>query len=545
MFIHAGAGLHGHEYSSQKPTAAQQQNTHSLPFLRSALRVRADPTDVASDTRRNSLQSLPSPPTSPPPNHRRHTTEYTPRRDVSVRFQEPTMEDSRRASIISEDNESLSESVLSEWADISGRKQKRKRAPRQSSRFILAHPAPQLRTKQRRLVQFRPRLLLQLQEMSNQRPTPAFDILPSSLIAGSVIIPHLAKRFPGVFLMKPELGQDDLLVVRSEDYNSNNTDTKGHHGRLHDRDLVAVISPLPEQYGDSAEIVMADGSVWLSKETPSGSYDFTKMSEDGKTETARWVRRNLPPSRTNSDTSADFSPPSSPAAPEGKWTFSMIDPLSRRHPILGILRSNELQVYHDYSTMSTSSNKYPPTRPFSPTTQAQERSTEIVSEKQRQLMLITASWISLRQKGWPFSPTCRPKRHTAQSKSGSSSHTDSGKTASISRSSSTGTQLPKRFSLPNPTPFDQRRDSLPEEPTTTQSGPQRALSTGAAFMRRRRIASLHADDIKSMREKEEEAPIVDKPRLENAGSDDKTHVGCRIKVRQFTQRLFNRKSCRA
>lgn len=542
MFIIAGAGLHGSEHSSQRPAAAQQQNTHSLPFLRSALRARAEPIDVVSDTRRNTLQSPPSPPPTSP-QRRRHTTEFSSKREVSVRFQEPPMEDTRRDSVISEDDASLSESVLSEGTDVSGRKQKRKRAPRRSTRFVLAHPAPRLRTKQRRLVQFRPRLLLQLQEMGNQRPTPAFDVLPSSLIAGSVIIPHLAKRFPGLFHMKPELGQDDLLIVRSEDYSSTNTDTKGHHGRLNDRDLVAVISPLPEQYGDSVEIVMADGSVWLSKETLGGSYDFTRTNEDGTTETARWVRRGPPPSRTNSDISIDLSPPSTSAAPEGKWTFSMIDPSSRRHPILGTLRSNELQVYHDYSTMSSSSSKHPPVRPFSPTTQAQNRSTEAVSEEHRQLMLITASWISLRQKGWPFSPTCRSKRQTGHNKSGSSSHTDSGQTASVSRSSSTGSQLPKRFSLPNPKSLEQRNSS-PENPA--DSTPQRALSTGAAFMKRRRIASLHADDINRIKQDEEDsARIADNPRVGNVDSDAKEHTGCRIKVRQFTQRLFHRKSCRA
>ncbi|KAL9569583.1 hypothetical protein ACKAV7_006279 [Fusarium commune] len=261
MFLHAGASLHGHEYSTNRQTQAPQG---ALPFLRSALRRRSD-ADKTTRPLSADVTSLPQlrpmsyheklpPVTTVTPVRRtsrpRPKSEYISRRDLSVRFREPETDDDLPPSEVqSEDEGSAACSDISDLSDSSTapRRRRRKRTFRKSTQFLLAHPAPRPGARQRRLAHLRPRLLLQLQEVGEKRPIPAFDIVPSSLITGSQIVPRMAKRCPHLFRTKPVLGMNDLLIVRSEDYDTpaspGSLDTEDS---LDQRDVVAVISPLPK-----------------------------------------------------------------------------------------------------------------------------------------------------------------------------------------------------------------------------------------------------------------------------------------------------------
>ncbi|POR33999.1 Uncharacterized protein TPAR_05801 [Tolypocladium paradoxum] len=431
MFLHSGAGLHGHEYSARRSSSAQVPPPTRHPLLRTALRPLAPPESNAA-ARAHASRELARPrpslddgsrPSSLSPRHRPASGSVT-KRDLAVRFREPDM-DQAHTPLASEDEESVAGSEPSDCTDVSVRRAKRKRAPRRSTRFALAHPAPQLRTKQRMLVQIRPRLLLQLQQVGDRRAIPAFDVVPSSLVAGTIIIPRLAKRFPRMLGAKPELGQNDVLVVRSDDYgpstpeSSPGTDNAGDS--LHDRDVVAVISALPQHSSDSAEIVLEDGATWVASAMANGSYEFTRIDVQGRTTTARWVRRSLASTRSSSASAGPSYTPSLPQPPEYKWTFSVIDPSSKRHPIMGSLTSDSVQIYDTYNTLSTSSRRYPPSRSFGPdvngghsepisppATRKEERATVAVTQEQRMVMLATATWISLHQQGWPASANPNP-----------------------------------------------------------------------------------------------------------------------------------------
>ncbi|PNP84271.1 hypothetical protein FNYG_02425 [Fusarium nygamai] len=433
MFLHAGASLHGHEYSTNRQTQAPQG---ALPFLRSALRRRSDAdkttrplsADVTSLTQPRPMsyhEKLP-PVTTVTPVRRtsrpRPKSEYMPRRDLSVRFREPETEDDLPPSEVqSEDEGSAACSDISDLSDSSTapRRRRRKRTFRKSTQFLLAHPAPRPGARQRRLVH-RPRLLLQLQEVSEKRPIPAFDVVPSSLITGSQIVPRMAKRCPRLFHTKPTLGINDLLIVRSEDYDTpaspGSLDTEDS---LDQRDVVAVISPLPQMGDESAEIVMEDGSTWESSLMANGSYEFIGVDERGRISTARWVKKTSTPTSPMPKNTGEQTPPPSPLPAEVKWTFSMIHPDTRRHPIMGSLMSNTLDVFDTYNTMSTSSGRYPPTRNtpldsklasdwiVSNPPEIQSRLTKVVPEDIKLLMVATASWVNLRQSGLPGSGICR------------------------------------------------------------------------------------------------------------------------------------------
>lgn len=434
MFLHAGASLHGHEYSTNRQTQAPQG---ALPFLRSALRRRSD-ADKTTRPLSADVTSLPQlrpmsyheklpPATTVTPVRRtsrpRPKSEYMPRRDLSVRFREPETDDDLPPSEVqSEDEGSAACSDISELSDSSTapRRRRRKRTFRKSTQFLLAHPAPRPGARQRRLVHLRPRLLLQLQEVGEKRPIPAFDVVPSSLITGSQIVPRMAKRCPHLFRTKPALGMNDLLIVRSEDYDTpaspGSLDTEDS---LDQRDVVAVISPLPQMGDESAEIVMEDGSTWESSLMANGSYEFIGVDERGRISTARWVKKTSTPTSPMPKNTGEQTPPPSPLPAEVKWTFSMIHPDTRRHPIMGSLMSNTLDVFDTYNTMSTSSGRYPPTRNtpldsklasdwiVSNPPEIQSRLTKVVPEDIKLLMVATASWVNLRQSGLPASGICR------------------------------------------------------------------------------------------------------------------------------------------
>lgn len=558
MFVHSGAGLHGHEFSSRATHPPSQTQNHRpqprpLPLLRSALR----PVPDSIDSRFSADPQLPRPstgrrsytdPVSDRPLPRRPVSDIVSKKDLAVRFLDPLMESSAPsvATLPSEDDESVAESDFSGFAESSAPRRRSRKAPRKTTRYALAHPAPQLRTKQRMLVQFRPRLLLQLQHLSqNQRPIPAFDVLPSSSISGSILIPWFTKK--RIFGAKPELRPDDLLFVHSEDYRAGSSGTDSSHDGLEHRDLMAVVSPLPNCDDNNAEMVMGDGSTWTTSLMVNGSYEFTRIDSQGRTTTARWVRKPNRVARQSTDPT-DTSPRASPQLSEDKWTFSIIDPSTRRHPIMGVLNSHELILYDTYSTMSASSGRYPPTRPLSgafsaggdsipqtPTSPREERSTEVVPEEYKQLMTVTASWISLRQEGWPASANPKFSRRVGpHCRSASLSLTERRRTFPVSEVSSPPTS-------PVPIAISHQSDGV-ASPIDEKVPPKRAVSTGAKYMRRRRMVASESLEHKPEDVKQASPSINAEEPLIGHAPDEKTHT-CRIRVRRLTQKLFGRRSC--
>ncbi|TDZ54028.1 hypothetical protein CTRI78_v006574 [Colletotrichum trifolii] len=498
MFLHSGASLHGHEYSNKTVTNGTQPARRRI-LLRSALgpsplvRASTDEPGPPRAVRRLSLQG-PSPPPRPNVRRNRPVSDLLPRKDLSVRFEEePTVvgeESINSFDGISEDEGSL----VSEISDSSTvkRSKRSRRAARQSTNYLLAYPPPKLRTKQRRFVQIRPRLLLQLQQLSNEkRPMPAIDVLPSSTIAGTVIVPRLAQRFPKMFRVKGQLGMNGLILARSEDYDTPSDDSDSDEKDIDKRDLVAVITPLKERRegerrdsSEQAEIVLADGSVWTAIPTSNGSYDFVHVDENGQTTTARWAKRPMRPlsAATCAVSGTTPTPPS-----EYKFTFSILDPQLRRHPVMATLTPAKLEVLDSYTTVSQSAGRYPPTRPFSMDLSADnepqspqsilssvERETHPVDDATRILITVTSVWVSLRHgQGWAASVASNTTTRPVHSRTfSSSSERMRASTFPVS-----GTEL-SQISTP---PIVQQQVMSQLAPVI----PKRAFSSGAAFMHRR------------------------------------------------------------
>ncbi|KAJ3956059.1 hypothetical protein N0V92_007387 [Colletotrichum tropicale] len=534
MFLHSGASLHGHEYSN-KPTNAPQPARRRI-LLRSSLGASPLPrTSISNDdtdnrtTRPNRRLSLQNPVPAPRPSVRRNrpVSDYFPRKDLTVRFEEqPTVvgeESQVGLDGVSEDEGSL----VSEVSDSSTvkRSKRSRRAARQGTNYLLAYPPPKLRTKQRRFVHLRPRLLLQLQQLSSdRRPMPAIDVLPSSTIAGTFMVPRLARQFPKMFRVKGQLGMNGLILAKSEDYDTPGDDSDGDEKDLDKRDLVAVITPLSDrregerrESADQAEIVLSDGAVWTAIPTSNGSYDFVHVDETGQTTTARWAKR---PARPLSTATCAAATTATAASADYKFTFSILDPQLRRHPVMATLTPANLEILDSYTTVTQSAGRYPPTRPFSmdmsgdnePSQSPQsalsstERETHPVDEATRLLITITSVWVSLRHgQGWAAaSGTNATNTRPAHSRTMSN--------VTERARASTFPVMSSELCRPSSPPLAQQQVMAQLAPVM----PKRTFSSGAAFMHRRQTKiggesvtagnAMEADDLDGLKKAPE--PII-------------------------------------
>ncbi|KZF24967.1 hypothetical protein L228DRAFT_59233 [Xylona heveae TC161] len=251
----------------------------------------------------------------------------------------------------------------------------------------------------------RPRVLLQLQRISaTSRPVPFYDVLPSTVFA-----PRLARNFPRVFKGKDGLGANDIVIVGSEEYDNDPVHSKDEHldaAAWEDRRVVAAICQLHgEGARGKAEVCLNHGPRWEAIPLANGSYEFISVDDHGLRTVARWVPRSQSISRRNT-----FQSSPSPVAPDqGKrFIFSILNPHTRRHPVIASMTSNSIDIMDQYSTPNSSTVASPvsPIRPASVLSNessffdiplAQERPSFKTDESLRALILVTGIWVAFRE----------------------------------------------------------------------------------------------------------------------------------------------------
>ncbi|SPQ26964.1 12b74a09-cbd7-4e80-a391-60721bdb47c1 [Thermothielavioides terrestris] len=490
MFLHLGASLHGHEFSNRPSSNIQQSPSHlRTPLLRSAFSPPKQRARAAAD----------GPPA--PSLRQRPVSDYIPREPSPVvRFREPEDEPLPTPATL---DEPVSESELSDvTAAIDGavparppRARRQRRVPHKSTTYPLGYPAPTiiLKTKVMQKV-FQPRLLLQLQKVREDgRSQPVLEVFPASRLAGPVVAPRLAKRFPGIFGVKRHLGYDDIVLVERDDDDSNadGADSDSDES-LERRTILAVYSPL--KHSEEAEIVLDDGSVWVARALPNGSYDFFHTDVKGNTTTVRWARRYagaVTPTSVSADTTASST------------------------------ASAQTRDGENDSTVSFSA---------AADNEAAQRTVHNVDDATKRLIAVTALWVALRS-GWSqsYSP-CSSTPESATASTATTGQRGRSRRNTWTRSSTTDT--PRSPDLtggePSRVSLCLKRNSLPAQPlesatagnnrspaatptvsrapTPTPSPadahplplPRRATSTGTAFTRRRQQASPPAVSLSSV-----------------------------------------------
>ncbi|KAJ5972260.1 uncharacterized protein N7479_002178 [Penicillium vulpinum] len=274
----------------------------------------------------------------------------------------------------------------------------RKSRPKTSYQF--AHPATHAHHKRLRL---RPKLLLQLQQVSQApRPLPVVDILPSTSYR-----PLFAHRFPAIYRPRNGLGPYDLIVVLSEQYDRtvDSIPEKRVSSEDEDEDHREVVATICQKHEEDArlkgkaDICMNFGPVWEASPLPSGSYEFVAQTDSG-VQIVRWALRGGRNRRMS-------APIGTQLREDGKrFTFSVIDPTTRRHPVLASMTRNQLEVNDEYSTAVRSGTG--PTTPSSGMSVVSDASdAEIpldeslvtLDDGMRTLIIMTGIWVAFRE-GW-------------------------------------------------------------------------------------------------------------------------------------------------
>lgn len=377
------AAQHGHEFTPPASNSARSSPQSINPF--------PPPT-------RSSFKSTKSPPANRPNSSSSVNSSATTRNGPTVMFA-----DQEHYSVGGLSRSNSTSSVVSIGSG--------KKVPRSKTSYQLCHPPKQTH---RQRLNIRPRLLMQLQRLSSSsRPVPAFDVLPSTLFA-----PRLARKFPRFFKGKNGLGVNDLVIMTSEEYASPHIGeddvsiTESDEDGLDRRQVIATISQLSKDESGRrgrTEICLNQGPTWEATLMANGGYEFVARDEKEGTLTARWIPRMGIKRRTSGfqgqqrAVSASFEPD------EKKFNFSMINPNTRRHPIIASMTKQRIDILDQYSTASSSTANLPPVSPvwsassssgaMNHNTETPERVLTKTDERMKTLIMITGIWVAFRE-GW-------------------------------------------------------------------------------------------------------------------------------------------------
>lgn len=492
MFLHAGAGLHGHEYSTSSSKQHHQSHAAIMPS--------SEDIQPGNDTQRATRpisqllpgisyvsSLLPSPRSLwDRPSSDYFVTNYLPTRFRNVKEGQSLSSSARTSQdgdvvplYLEPEVEPVPETEAEAKCDNTCNSSQCSRVRRSKTRFYFARPAPGTHNKQKKS---QPRILLQLRREHAGKSLPSVDVVPATDIAGS------------------KLRSDDIVIMRSDhDESASWLGLERNGGEVsREQQILAIISPRGPAGDGNAEIAMEDGKVWCASRKPNGTYEFCHTTDQGSPHTVRWVKRQ----------------PSSPTASQ-QFSFCTMDPLVRKHPLLGSLKPNELDVFETFTPSYSRSRN---SRPASYAGDGSHLPTvakpiATVSDEHRRLMTIASIWISFCEEGWPgtlprrTSRSCRGKGPASRQLS--DDHSSNELHPSLPTSPTRNTTLSASLS-----------DRLP----ACGSQGQRRASTGAAYLERRRAAARAASPTAST-ERGKEKTLGGEPH------------SCRRRIRAWAHRL--------
>ncbi|KAI0400256.1 hypothetical protein F4802DRAFT_501725 [Xylaria palmicola] len=491
MFLHSGASLHGHEFSRRSTQAVASPSNPRNPLLRSSLpsaanRASAPPGSLPYRDN-DPVLAIKESKAYPSTTSRNVDDTAVGSRGVGPDFpasQPETMSDDGTSILSGTDVSKVSDTDASGVSSLARRKYQ--------STYVLAHPPPGLRTKQR-IIHMRPNLVLQIQEVKpGMRPRPTIDVYPSFAGARSIMAP-LLKRVSRNADIKKELSGQNIMLVKSEDYTlqTSTCENDGDEDSIMARKLLAVF--IPSKNEDKTDIIMAEGMVWTATTRLRGnshSYEFTSVDPTGNTITARWVRRQTVSSSLPTTPTSPSDSSAKPQLSDAKFTFSILNPNCRRHPVLATLTNASLSIPETYTTVaqaadrfSSTSQRSPLNSPVSSDEAPTEKRTQPVQDWQKSLISISAVWVALRN-GWASnarSADLTPLRTSAASQIDRSQHCRR-RSLSASTGASPSVQASEATDrVKYPVGIQQRALR------SANDLPRRATSTGAALFQKRRV----------------------------------------------------------
>lgn len=399
------------------------------------------------------------------------------------------------------------------------------RTSRSRTIFQIAQPPPSRKSRIRR-----PRILLQIQQLSDtNRPTPVLDVLPSSSFA-----PRLAQRFPKIFKGKDALGPNDIIVTNSDSSASvfkasEDPELSSDDEASDSREVVGTIcrqarKPQEDLASASVEICLDQGLVWKATPLPKGGYEFNAKGADGSPLQARWVRRDRPHRRIS-------SLPDAASQSAKRFTFSIINPSARRHPVIASMTTESIEVHDQYP--ATVPQNTPQLTPTSPSSILSNETSyfdiqDLISQPKeplihtdhhlRSLIVMTGIYVSL-EEGWAQGDP-RSRQRTREHEMDSISTVES--RATIAKLGRASTQIFHRRSavLPEETHVGEISATIDRpnsaRAASTERGNTRSLSTHIRRDKEDRKAVLTCDGINhcsgdSSRPSSQGLPLYSKP----------------------------------
>ncbi|KAK2787177.1 hypothetical protein FQN53_005599 [Emmonsiellopsis sp. PD_33] len=266
----------------------------------------------------------------------------------------------------------------------------KRHSPRQKSSFRFAYPPPSQRHK---LLRIRPKLLLQLQQVSQTaRPIPILDVMPPTLLGVTRKLPMTIRG----------LCPNDLVLVTSDSYEQMGADDDksilSEDGPHDQREVVATLCQHRKEDAKIkglAEICLLQGSRWEASRLPSGGYEFAGAMENDEQICVRWILRGKGSRRA----SGSAAGPDNQFEVGKRFTFSIIDPTTRRHPVIAWMSRLGIDVLDRYPLSSA-----PPAQINSSMTDDTAEPTIIDTDDHlRSLIIASGIWVAF-QEGWPESP---------------------------------------------------------------------------------------------------------------------------------------------
>jgi hypothetical protein len=268
--------------------------------------------------------------------------------------------------------------------------------------YYLARSAPSAGL---RILRLRPRLVLQLQQISNTiRPIPILEVVQSTALASC-----FSRLCLNLFGNQPRLGPCGFVVLRASEVaiRSSSSDVEQSISSWYETGssptVVATLrQPCAEGLkGGKIEICSKTPNFWEAKALPNDSYEF--VSSDNHSKAVRWIRRDKSAFRTldgsrGMDGSVDGSK---------RFTFSVIERGTRRHPVIATITGRSIEVVERYAS-SIASDRDLPSRSSTASDNsgstsdagsvALDRNTIEVTNDLCTLILTTAIWVALQEK---------------------------------------------------------------------------------------------------------------------------------------------------
>ena len=204
-----------------------------------------------------------------------------------------------------------------------------------------------------------------------------------------------------------------FVIVSSEAYDSSSTSTSEKHDdseeeSLDHREVVATIRQLKNDEGGArgkVEISLNHGSSWEATPLINGGYEF--VAKESSQTVARWVPRR-PSKRRRSNTMQSATTIRS--GEEGKkFNFSVINPNTRRHPIIASVSRTTIDILDRYASPSSALASPPQSSSSTRSSQsdyfedAQEQPSPMMEtdEQLRTLIVVTGIWVAFRENWSP------------------------------------------------------------------------------------------------------------------------------------------------